>query len=79
MADSGFRVRGSHPLRRSFPAASTNFQDTFVMSPTTPSQQVEMVWAIPRSLATTKGVSVDFLSYGYLDVSVPRVGSDLSR
>ena len=31
------------------------------------------VWAGPRSLATTSGVSVDVLSYGYLDVSVPRV------
>ncbi len=34
-----------------------------------------MVWASPRSLAATCGVSVDFLSCGYLDVSVPRVGS----
>ena len=33
-----------------------------------------MVWAIPRSLAATDGVSFDFLSCGYLDVSVPRVG-----
>ena len=33
-----------------------------------------VVWAIPRSLAATYGVSFDFLSYGYLDVSVPRVG-----
>ena len=30
-------------------------------------------WPGPRSLATTNGVSVDFLSSGYLDVSVPRV------
>ena len=30
-------------------------------------------WPGPRSLATTSGVSVDFRSYGYLDVSVPRV------
>ena len=30
-------------------------------------------WPGPRSLATTCGVSVDVLSYGYLDVSVPRV------
>ena len=29
----------------------------------------------PRSLATTNGVSIDFLSSGYLDVSVPRVCS----
>ncbi len=30
-------------------------------------------WPGPRSLATTYGVSVDVLSSGYLDVSVPRV------
>lgn len=30
-------------------------------------------WPDPRSLATTSGVSVDVLSSGYLDVSVPRV------
>ena len=30
-------------------------------------------WPGPRSLATTCGVSVDVLSCGYLDVSVPRV------
>ena len=30
-------------------------------------------WASPRSLATTCGVSVDFLSSGYLDVSVRQV------
>ena len=30
-------------------------------------------WAGPRSLATTKGISVDFCSSGYLDVSVPQV------
>ncbi len=29
--------------------------------------------AVPRSLAATKGISVDFSSSGYLDVSVPRV------
>jgi hypothetical protein len=27
----------------------------------------------PLSLAATKGISVDFFSSGYLDVSVPRV------
>ena len=32
-----------------------------------------MVWASPRSLAATYGVSVDVLSWGYLDVSVPLV------
>jgi hypothetical protein len=37
------------------------------------SSEEESVWAGPLSLAATKGVSVDFLSSGYLDVSVPRV------
>ena len=31
------------------------------------------VWATPRSLATTCGITVVFSSCGYLDVSVPRV------
>src|SRR5918912_3703028 len=44
--------------------------------PTTPNRQrvrayTCRVWAVPLSLATTRGVSVDFLSSGYLDVSVP--------
>ena len=34
---------------------------------------VTTVWAFPRSLATTWGISVDFFSSGYLDVSVHRV------
>src|SRR3954452_19203413 len=43
--------------------------------PTTPGRQrvaacTCQVWADPLSLATTRGVSVDFLSSGYLDVSV---------
>ena len=31
------------------------------------------VWAPPRSLATTWGITIVFSSYGYLDVSVPHV------
>ena len=31
------------------------------------------VWAVPRSLAATCGISVDFYSSGYLDVSLPLV------
>ena len=31
------------------------------------------VWAFPRSLATTCGITIVFSSSGYLDVSVPRV------
>ena len=50
-------IRGCHPLWRTFPGPSGHSHGS----------------AGPRSLATTKGVSVDFLSSGYLDVSVPRV------
>ena len=52
-------VRGYHPLRLCFP-------DRFQLS------RIDD-WPGPRSLATTNGVSVDVLSSGYLDVSVPRV------
>ena len=31
------------------------------------------VWAVPRSLATTNGITIVFSSSGYLDVSVLRV------
>ena len=51
------------------PLAATVSDD----GPTTPLQEPGTVWALPRSLAATDGVSFDFLSYGYLDVSVPRV------
>ena len=50
-------VRGCHPLWLIFPDHSGHSHGS----------------AGPRSLATTGGVSVDFLSSGYLDVSVPRV------
>ena len=42
-------------------------------SPTTPRQHAAMVWAIPFSLATTRGITIVFFSSSYLDVSVQRV------
>ena len=54
-----FRVRGYHPVSPDFPDCSTSCVEDFR--------------AGPRSLAATKGISVDFFSSGYLDVSVPRV------
>ena len=50
-------VRGCHPVSLTFPGHSSH----------------NLGSAGPRSLATTNGVSIDFLSSGYLDVSVPRV------
>ena len=39
----------------------------------TPSVFLLLVWPLPLSLATTSGISVDFFSSPYLDVSVQAV------
>ena len=39
----------------------------------TPKALLLSVWPLPRSLATTYGISVDFFSSSYLDVSVQMV------
>ena len=39
----------------------------------TPNVLLHLVWPLPLSLATTRRISFDFSSSGYLDVSVPRV------
>ena len=39
----------------------------------TPEVLLPQVWPLPRSLATTSGISVDFFSSPYLDVSVQAV------
>ena len=70
-----FRLRGYHPLWPDFPDCSTrsrlcNFLEVppnLLNDPTTPNAQrrqacMHQVWAIPRSLATTDGISVDFCS-----------------
>ena len=54
-----FHVRGYHLVSLYFPEHSTNASCS----------------AGPRSLAATKGISVDFFSSGYLDISVPQVSS----
>ncbi len=50
-------IRDYHPLWSGIPTSSSHTHGS----------------AGPRSLAATRGVSIDFLSSGYLDVSVPRV------
>ena len=54
---------------------SARLRTAWKRRPTTPNRQrvrayTCRVWADPLSLATTRGVSLDFLSSGYLDVSV---------
>ena len=48
--------------------AITHYGQTFQTVPLSSHQS-----AGPRSLVATEGVSIDFLSSGYLDISVPRV------
>ena len=75
-AGVALRVRGSNPLRPGFPSGSARAPlcNRTVDGPTTPARlSLGPVWPLPRSLATTGGISLDFSSSGYLDVSVPRV------
>ena len=67
----GFQIRGSHPLWPAFPCRSSNLSCRCV-SPQ-PRGINPSVWPLPRSLATTCGISVDFSSSPYLDVSVQAV------
>ena len=86
----GFRVRGSHPLRRAFPGPSATAvlcnraEGLGPLGWPAPQRLMQQrpwaltrawVWAGARSLAATCAISVDFSSFGYLDVSVPQVAS----
>ena len=73
MQGSRFRILDCHHLWSDFPDRSAC--DAFVTAYQRPQPQraSSLVWAFPLSLAATYGVSVDFLSCRYLDVSVPCV------
>ena len=66
-----FHLSDSHTLRSAFPCGSVNLE--ILIAVLTPDILLHPVWPLPRSLATTCGISFDFSSSGYLDVSVPRV------
>ena len=66
-----FHLRGSHPLWPAFPCRSVKLLCRDV-SPQ-PRRINPPVCPLPRSLATTSGISVDFSSSPYLDVSVQAV------
>ena len=73
MQGSRFCIQDYHLLWSDFPDRFAC--DAFVTAYRRPQHQKasSLVWACPLSLAATYGVSVDFLSYRYLDVSVPCV------
>ena len=66
-----FRLRDYHPLWLAFPYHSAKLSCCCV-SPQ-PRRINPPVWPLPRSLATTCGISVDVSSSPYLDVSVQAV------
>ena len=70
---SPFRLHDSHILRLGFPSHSTTALLRFAVL--TPGIFLLPVWPLPFSLATTHGISVDYFSSAYLDVSVRRVPS----
>ena len=77
---SGYRSPSSHFAYRALTVsggASHPLQLCYevLISVRTPKVLLLLVWPLPRSLATTSGISVDFFSSGYLDVSLPRVPS----
>ena len=68
LKDFGFRLRVSHPLWMAFPYHSINLSCR--CAGPQPRRIIPPVWPLPRSLATTCGISVDCSSTPYLDVSV---------
>ena len=66
-----FRLRVSHPLWMAFPYHSANL--SYRYAGPQPRRINPPVWPLPLSLATTSGISVDFSSSPYLDVSVQAV------
>ena len=66
-----FRIHDSHILWSAFPDCSSNNFSLFDCPQ--PQRINPLVWPLPRSLATTSGISVDVFSSPYLDVSVQAV------
>ena len=71
-ASSMFRLRDSHTLRSDFPFRSTTYPSASVC-PYPHEYSYPQVWPPPLSLAATYGISFDFFSSAYLDVSLRRV------
>ena len=59
---AALRLRSCHPLRRRFPAASPRVASAIARSYYPGGAHI---WAVPRSLATTGGITVVFSSWRY--------------
>ena len=77
------RYSGYSPLRFPFaymtftlfrrPFHAVQLRIAYFLAVRTPRALLPAVWPLPLSLATTRGISVDFFSSPYLDVSVQAV------
>ena len=66
-------VRDYHPLWSHFPMCSISFISAISWSYYPATAETMEVWAVPRSLAATGGITIVLFSCRYLDVSVPCV------
>ena len=63
-----FRLQAYHPLRNAFPCVFDYIETVLLTRSYNPGKDGcphFPVWANPRSLATTRGISLDFFSSGY--------------
>ena len=74
-ASGSIRIPDYHRLWSNFPVSSASHLLATTWSYNPKVAETTLVWALPRSLATTCGIIIIFFSYGYLDVSVPHVRS----
>ena len=70
---STLRLQDYHPLWSPFPERSTRMNEPISWSYNPPRCCHREVWAVPRSLTTTWGITLVFFSCSYLDVSVRSV------
>ena len=73
------RVQGYHLLWPNFPEKFHLKLISILQSYNLHIAETIWIWAIPRSLATTQGITIVFYSTGYLDVSVLRVRFPITR
>ena len=71
--NQGFAYGAITHYGRPFQTAQLPFINHMLRSHNPDTTEVVLVWAVPRSLAATYGITIVFFSCGYLDVSVPRV------
>ena len=65
---------GLSPALAGLPSTVRLLKTSHSLAPYNPNlAETKLVWALPRPLAATKGISFDFSSSGYLDGSVPQV------